>query len=690
MYIKTILALLALLPLLSLQAQERQYPTLEAIRNLEIPVWDYADTITRFGWGSATEAPAPSPPILQLGNRETFYISDADRSYPEPVTAELRGMTDNVLIWVQESAAFWRQRSQLTAEWVEANVIERFGQLLGYQQPPGIDGDPRFTVLMISVPGFWHGGYFDTGSLVPKALFPQSNEREMMVVNLVYDDGSPVSDSIIRSTIAHEYQHMLLHFRDPNEESWLDEGLAVFSEYVVTDFDALTTYAESFLQAPNTSLTTMYQSPDVYADYGAAGLFIVYITERFGEEIFARLHGESRDGWSGVQQALRDHDGALADEVFADWVLANYFLDAGRGYGYGELDTALASPQPTATLRSFPAVHRGRLPQYSAEYIEVDARGAAALSLRLTQAPEARLIDSAPAEGDHIFYGVTSNLSNSRLTREIDLRDVSTAWIEFKVWFNLAEREEYAHVTFSLDDGNTWDFLRGEHMGSIGPDGEAIPPHYTGSSGGWLDERIGLTAYTGRRILLRFEMITRGITTYQGMAIDDLRIEAIDLYDGFEAPDGAWIAEGWIRTDNRLPNNTWLQVVQETEEGLETTRSLMAGPGDMRVDLLPAADRALIAISPVVPRTARETEYTLEVSLLDADGNEMLIKRDCQLTTTAALNFRAAPNGNKIGLLLDGTAVDALDRQGDWFQVDHEGVVGWVHGDYVTQAGKCP
>ena len=80
----------------------------------------------------------------------------------------------------------------------------------------------------------------------------------------------------------------------------------------------------------------------------------------------------------------------------------------------------------------------------------------------------------------------------------------------------------------------------------------------------------------------------------------------------------------------------------------------------------------------------------MEASLLDADGNVMVVQRECSLTTTDPLNFRAAPRGNKIGLLLKGTVVDGLDRDGDWFQVDHNGVVGWVHGDYVIQAGVCP
>ena len=42
-------------------------------------------------------------------------------------------------------------------------------------------------------------------------------------------------------------------------------------------------------------------------------------------------------------------------------------------------------------------------------------------------------------------------------------------------------------------------------------------------------------------------------TLYRGMAIDELRIRAIDYHENFESPDDGWVAEGWLFTDNRLP-----------------------------------------------------------------------------------------------------------------------------------------
>ena len=75
---------------------------------------------------------------------------------------------------------------------------------------------------------------------------------------------------------------------------------------------------------------------------------------------------------------------------------------------------------------------------------------------------------------------------------------------------------------------------------------------------------------------------------------------------------------------------------------------------------------------------------------MNAAGEIMVVTRECTVTTTDVLNFRAAPNGSKIGLIPQGTPVDALDRQGDWFMVDYGGRHGWIHADYVHTAGNCP
>ncbi len=80
----------------------------------------------------------------------------------------------------------------------------------------------------------------------------------------------------------------------------------------------------------------------------------------------------------------------------------------------------------------------------------------------------------------------------------------------------------------------------------------------------------------------------------------------------------------------------------------------------------------------------------LEMNLMNAAGEIMAVSRECTVTTTHVLNFRASPNGDKIGLVPKAAALDALDREGDWFKVDYAGRQGWIHADYAHTAGKCP
>lgn len=64
---------------------------------------------------------------------------------------------------------------------------------------------------------------------------------------------------------------------------------------------------------------------------------------------------------------------------------------------------------------------------------------------------------------------------------------------------------------------------------------------------------------------------------------------------------------------------------------------------------------------------------------------------DCRLTTGDIINLRAEP-GTEHSILAEipfRTQLIALDRSGDWFQVEYDGNTGWVNIDYVFRRGAC-
>lgn len=686
-----IVALMLCLPAL---AQDGEYPTLAALANMRVPAFDYVDMVDRMSPMNTDHSPPAERPQYEIGDREQFRLSIGEEGNSEQVEMELRGQTKRVLIWVQASVDYPNWRANSLAQVLETQVLNPMQALFKTSEPPGVDGDDRMIVAMMHDPEGNRLGYFSSAHTRPRQVYSRSNQREMVVVNLALDDKYDFFDKVLLDVIAHEYQHVLHHHSDTGEELWLDEALATYAGHVTAEkrFEIHGTHsvADSFLEAPNTGLTQWQATEETGPKYGAGGLFMIHLAREFGEDIAAQLLAEPSNGWRAVSKVLREQHGASADEVFADWVLANYYLDARRGYGYRELDAELNPPGAAAALNSFPATYEGELPQYSTDYITVDARGGDKLLARLWQAPEARFVAEGAPEGEHFAYAVTSDFSNSRLTREILLSAPRQAWLTFRIWYDLAPELEYGYITISDDAGQSWQTLPGRYTDWSEVYDEFYTHGYTGDSRGWKYERIDLSPYTPGHVLIRFEVVSNLATSYRGMAIDDLRIQALNLHEDFETPDDVWEYEGWIRSDNRLPNKTWLQVVQDTGDKLHVSRELVTGNGELAVELLPGVSQALVAVSPIAPVTSLPTEYELEAYLLDENGEVMVVSRECSVTTTDPLNFRATPNGSKIGLLPKGTVVDALDKDGDWFQVDYNNRLGWVHGDYVNTAGECP
>ena len=693
MRFKTLILFFLLMLHLPLQAQDSEFSTLDALAEMDLPAFDYADMVDRMSWKNSNYEPPGYPPQYEIGDRDWFRLSFGNDGDSERIHMELRALTDRVLIWLQPDIDYPLWRAQALAKRIEAAVLDPMQKLFQFAEPPGVDGDPRLTVAMIHDPEGDRLGYFSPLHTRPRRLYSRSNQREMLVVNLALDEEYDFFDKVLLDVVAHEYLHVLQHHSDPGEYDWFNEAMASYAGYDVAEnyFLIHSTHAEAdlFLEAPDTSLMHWQSVEDKSPKYGAGGLFMIYLAERFGEDILPRLLAEQANGWQAVEKVLREYAGASADEVFADWVLANYFLDSRRGYGYRALEADLTPPQPVAGFNSFPAAYEGSLPQYSSDYLTVDTRGADKLLVRLWQAPAAQLIDEEVIEGDYFAYAVTNDNASSRLTRAFVLGARRPSWLRYRVWYDLEEELEYGYVMISDDNGSTWETLSGILTKESNVYSDFYTEGYTGQSGRWLYDRIDLSDYGPGVVMIRFEVMSNIATTYHGMAIDDLGINAIGFHEGFESPDDAWVADGWIRTDNRLPNKAWLQVVQENSNGLHLSRTLVTGNGNLTVELLPGVTQALVAVSPIVPHTSLPTDYELEFYLLDAAGEVMVVTRECTVTTTDFLNFRDAPNGNKIGLVPQGTAVDALDRQGDWFQVVYKGAQGWVSAGYVTAQGNC-
>ena len=102
MRIRTLFLLITLAFQRPALAQDADYPTLAALADLEVPALDYVDMVGRMTGVNTELAPPAEPPHYEIGDREVFMLPMGEDIAFESVDMELRGLTDRVLIWVQD------------------------------------------------------------------------------------------------------------------------------------------------------------------------------------------------------------------------------------------------------------------------------------------------------------------------------------------------------------------------------------------------------------------------------------------------------------------------------------------------------------------------------------------------------------------------------------------------------------
>jgi hypothetical protein len=317
-----------------------------------------------------------------------------------------------------------------------------------------------------------------------------------------------------------------------------------------------------------------------------------------------------------VDDVLAERDEPGVNDLFGDWVLANALLspayENGR-YNYNDL-TGLIMPAFEASASSYPFDYRSAVNQYATHYFDFyELEDADALDIRLDAPASISLVPTKASSGARFWYSNRADMSDLRLTRAFDLSAAATATLNYRVWYDIEEDWDYGYVMVSGDGGETWDILPAERTTTGDPQNVAYGAGYSGASGGWVDETVSLDDYAGEDILVRFEMITDDAVTRPGMALDDVSIPEVGYSADFERDDGGWQAEGWLWTDNRLPESGWLQVAQlDNGETVDVRRWGIDGV-DYRADLLPGVDEVIVALSPFAPVTTVPMPYTLMV-----------------------------------------------------------------------------
>ncbi len=597
---------------------ESDLTALDALAQAVIPPRDRLDLARRL-LGAADIPPRPASAAPRAhGERQTFWVTNLYENRPFQVTAALRAVGEHIYLWVEDGVKLPPETLAELIEAFDTRIYHQARALWGSEDVPGIDGDPRVYALFAFGMGPSVAAYFASEHTNPTAAVPTSNQHEMLFFNLDAL-GTFFRADDVAGVMAHEFQHMIREAQDSNEDSWLDEGFSMFTELHLGYPYNSVGFAHSFLAAPNTQLNTWPENDTTLPHYGASLLFVTYFYERFGLDALRQLSAHPANGLASVDAVLAELGGPDADTLFADWALANALQDAsladGR-YGYSLLTLSSAPSAQIVPAYPFEQAVSGANQYATTYFLLTGLDGFSALEIALADLPPAApLFPAKAASGARVWYSNRADDSSTRLTRAFDLTGVDSAALEYSVWYHIENLWDYGYVMVSADGGATWTPLATAYTTDANPHNNAYGPGYTGSSGGWLLERVPLDDYTGQEILVRFEMITDDAVNQAGMVIDDVRIAEIGYASDFEDDAGGWQAEGWVWVENALPQRAWVQVAQRAGGELAVTRWLAPDDGTgWTLPLLAGADQALLAVSPFAPVTTVPTSYTLRVT----------------------------------------------------------------------------
>ena len=174
----------------------------------------------------------------------------------------------------------------------------------------------------------------------------------------------------------------------------------------------------------------------------------------------------------------------------------------------------------------------------------------------------------------------------------------------------------------STDGGTRWQPLVAENMnGLLAEDNPADNSYaerfYTGKSNGWRSERVNLTPFVGQKIQLRFQYVTDSILTFDGMAIDNVRIPEIGFYDDVETADSLWLAQGFTRATDHMPQPWHLQLITYDQFNVPAVHSIPVtefATSSIDFEEYPSEGRPrVLIIAATAPMTLQQAEYSLGI-----------------------------------------------------------------------------
>lgn len=267
-----------------------------------------------------------------------FLIDPAyDNNGRDAMTATNRLTSQNAYFYVDD--AYWAKLDSQSRVAVDLNIsaladefdktiYPKMREIYGLEWSPGIDNDPKIYILLADIRKD-AGGYFNPNDEYFKNQVKnsRSNEKEILYLNI-----NSLGKSIIKSFLAHEFQHMInwhqkKKLSGADEEIWLNEGLSEYSATLL-GYDNnyygsnLESRVKNFLQNSSDSLT---EWRNLSEDYASVNLFMQFLVDNYGKDILKFIVSSPKIGIAAIRDGLRQTNSTENfHAVFTNWVIANY------------------------------------------------------------------------------------------------------------------------------------------------------------------------------------------------------------------------------------------------------------------------------------------------------------------------------------------------------------------------------
>jgi len=318
---------------------------------------------------------------------EFWALNVKDLQYYK-VMAELRAVGNLVYIWVEKSQLsdgtvqqsyinelLSRFETSTPAGSIDPSkgIIQIERELFGSE--PNKDGDGKSDIFLLDIHDYFSmpsnpnyvSGFFLSNDQLNTSY---SNRRDMLYL----DTNPSISQNVLLTTAAHEYQHLIHYHYDQNETVLINEGASELVQYLVgLQWDD----PSPFFKNTDRGLFEWADISDtaVLADYAKAQMWMTYLYDQFGSGFVRSLVQDPQHGIASIQNILAVRNtGFTFTDVLQNWFITNYINSTAinPAYGYTTTPAQTVRAQLLTTEKSYPAVRNNEtLHPYAAEYIRL-------------------------------------------------------------------------------------------------------------------------------------------------------------------------------------------------------------------------------------------------------------------------------------------------------------------------------